>query len=796
MKNSRKIPSVILCLCVLLAFLPTVLLPLAGATAADDLEERMLGQLSAQYESNGNPGAIAETAGDPGGKSYGMYMFSSSAGSPRAFFEWCQGSSNAYYRGIGNTLSEAYYYGSPGYGARFDAAWRRLAEENADGFGRAQRDFVRSEYYDVCIDALKDKVPAFDISNYSIALRNVIWSRAVQHGAYSAANICQRSFDAMGGFANQSESELINAIYAESGRLTTDASTKMSGALARSYGVEGYALAYYTGCSADIQLGVYIRLRINEPAKAQAMLAEYGYNDAPLGEGSYLICPDANTNLAVGAQGSGLTINERKGGANQQFYLVYYASGYYTITNADSSLRLTAGKGTVSAAAPTAESNQLWALVRDGSRFALKNRGTGQYLTASSFSAGGKVSAGDTAASWQLILGAANWTLSGASYPTYANGLQVGSSSFPFRGTLRSTYPITYVHAEIRSASGKALYSSTARPNTTYYNLGNMDDDMAFSRLSAGNYSLVITADDTSGSHYELISPFYVSDGTTYVVTFDPAGGTCSVTSRPFVPGQMFGELPVPTKSGSTFVGWYTADGTKITASSITPAHNVTLTARYSAEYSYTFYDYDGKTVLASGKLAEGAVIPQPADPSRPATDTVYYTFSGWKGYTPGMKMGTRNVSFTATYEEHPIVDVREMTATGRYRLVDGYLRNIPVGTKAEDILATLVPKEYITINSGGKAVSGPVATGMTVDFAPGGKVTQTAVIVVTGDVNGDGKVTLTDMVQIRSHLLGRTTLKGAYLQAADLNGDGKVTLTDFVQCLSAVLGRSTIEPN
>ena len=128
MKNSRKIPSVILCLCVLLAFLPTVLLPLAGATAADDLEERMLGQLSAQYESNGNPGAIAETAGDPGGKSYGMYMFSSSAGSPRAFFEWCQESSNAYYRGIGNTLSEAYYYGSPGYGARFDAAWQRLAE--------------------------------------------------------------------------------------------------------------------------------------------------------------------------------------------------------------------------------------------------------------------------------------------------------------------------------------------------------------------------------------------------------------------------------------------------------------------------------------------------------------------------------------------------------------------------------------------------------------------------------------------------------------------------------------------
>jgi len=796
MKQSRKITSIALCACIVLAILPTVLLPFAGATAADDLEDSMLGKLSAQYESNGQPGLIAETAGDPGGKSYGLYMFASNAGTPKAFFEWCQESSNAYYRGIGNTLSEAYYYISPGYGSGFDAAWTKLADENADGFGRCQRDFVRSQFYDLTLAALAEKVPSFDASNYSIALRNVIWSRSIQHGAYSAATVCQRAFDAIGGFSNQPESELINAIYAESGRLTTDASTTMTGAQARSYGVEGYALAYYTGCSADVQLGVYIRLRVNEPAKAQVMLAEYGYSDAALGEGSYLICPTSNTNLAVSADGASMTINERKGGGNQQFRLVYYASGYYTITNGDSALRLTAGSGSVSLAQPSAQSNQLWALVRDGSTFALKNRGTGQYLSASSFAAGGKVTAGDEAVQWQLLPGAANWTLTGASYPTYANGLQAGSSSYPFRGTLRSTYAITAVRAEIRDSADKVLYSSSATPGMTYYDLSEMDNDMAFSKLGVGYYSLVITADDASGSHYELISPFYVSDGATYVVTFDPAGGTCSVTSRPFTPGQMFGDLPVPTLSGYQFVGWYTDDGTKITASSITPAHSLTLTARYSREYSYTFYDYDGKTVLAAGKLTEGQPIPRPADPSRASTATAYYTFNSWKGYTPGMTMGTADVAFTAVYDEHPITELKEMTATGSYRLVDGYLRVIPAGTTAEEILATLVPRDYIAIHSGGKAVTGAVGTGMTVDFAPDGTVKQTAVIVVTGDVNGDGKITLTDMVQIRAHLLGRSTLTGASLEAADLDGNGQITLTDFVQCLSAVLGRSTVKPN
>ena len=135
------------------------------------------------------------------------------------------------------------------------------------------------------------------------------------------------------------------------------------------------------------------------------------------------------------------------------------------------------------------------------------------------------------------------------------------------------------------------------------------------------------------------------------------------------------------------------------------------------------------------------------------------------------------------------------MVSNGTYHLVDGYLRAIPAGTTAEDILSSLTPREYITIHKDGKAVTGKVGTGMTVDFAPEGKVIQSVAIVITGDVNGDGNVTLTDMVQIRAHLLGRSTLKGAALQAADLNGDGQLTLTDMVQLRSYMLGRSKITP-
>ena len=51
-------------------------------------------------------------------------------------------------------------------------------------------------------------------------------------------------------------------------------------------------------------------------------------------------------------------------------------------------------------------------------------------------------------------------------------------------------------------------------------------------------------------------------------------------------------------------------------------------------------------------------------------------------------------------------------------------------------------------------------------------------------------------MVQLQSHLLEKSTLSGAALQAADISGDGKVTITDMVQITSVLLGRSTINPN
>lgn len=64
---------------------------------------------------------------------------------------------------------------------------------------------------------------------------------------------------------------------------------------------------------------------------------------------------------------------------------------------------------------------------------------------------------------------------------------------------------------------------------------------------------------------------------------------------------------------------------------------------------------------------------------------------------------------------------------------------------------------------------------------------------VMRGDTNGDGKISLSDLANVRLHLLKKYTLTGDRLTAADTNRDGKVTLSDLANIRLHLLGLYTI---
>lgn len=59
----------------------------------------------------------------------------------------------------------------------------------------------------------------------------------------------------------------------------------------------------------------------------------------------------------------------------------------------------------------------------------------------------------------------------------------------------------------------------------------------------------------------------------------------------------------------------------------------------------------------------------------------------------------------------------------------------------------------------------------------------------VNGDINGDGKITIQDLLKIQKHILGTKTLKGAYKYAADTNGDSKINNIDLLRVQKHILG-------
>lgn len=71
---------------------------------------------------------------------------------------------------------------------------------------------------------------------------------------------------------------------------------------------------------------------------------------------------------------------------------------------------------------------------------------------------------------------------------------------------------------------------------------------------------------------------------------------------------------------------------------------------------------------------------------------------------------------------------------------------------------------------------------------------TSSTVKVKKGDTNGDNKITLSDLANIRLHLLGKYVLKGNNALAADTNSDGKISLTDLANVRLHLLGLYTIK--
>ena len=167
-------------------------------------------------------------------------------------------------------------------------------------------------------------------------------------------------------------------------------------------------------------------------------------------------------------------------------------------------------------------------------------------------------------------------------------------------------------------------------------------------------------------------------------------------------------------------------------------------------------------------------------DKNKIGTQTITVTYQG------------KNATFTVTVKSK----VPNSITSSTYIVSGGYISKIAAGTTVSTLINGINEKQYIKVYKGNAEVSGntKVGTGIIVKLMDGSTVKQSITVVVTGDTNGDGDISITDMIAVKAQILGKSKFEGSVAKAADTNGDNGISITDFIQIKAHILGKSKIQ--
>ncbi len=109
------------------------------------------------------------------------------------------------------------------------------------------------------------------------------------------------------------------------------------------------------------------------------------------------------------------------------------------------------------------------------------------------------------------------------------------------------------------------------------------------------------------------------------------------------------------------------------------------------------------------------------------------------------------------------------------------YVKGIPEGVLVSEFISSMNNEITVTFPGDDKDY---VATGCTITI---GKESYTAI--VCGDVDGNGVISSTDLLQVQSHCNSLSSLTGAYLHAADTDENGVIGSTDCLRIKGNFIG-------
>ncbi len=274
-----------------------------------------------------------------------------------------------------------------------------------------------------------------------------------------------------------------------------------------------------------------------------------------------------NTSGNSNASGANVVLGAKSSSNYMKYVFSYQSNGYYKIKNAASGqyLGVTGQKSASGSNVEQASGGTRWKVIPDGKgSYYLVPECSG---TAALDLANGTVANGTNIRIWNYNLTEGQrWKLESTTTSTAAPKISgqtkpatmKAGSSFSIRGTVTSDLPLTEVTVGVYDTSGNLKTGKTVRPNTTSYDLRNVDTSIKFGSLGTGGYRYKVTAKTSAGTTTLVNSAFMVlgsgrtvADGTYYIESMKNNGYGLNTSGNSNVSGA---NVVLGAKSSSNYM--------------------------------------------------------------------------------------------------------------------------------------------------------------------------------------------------------------------------------------------------
>ena len=162
---------------------------------------------------------------------------------------------------------------------------------------------------------------------------------------------------------------------------------------------------------------------------------------------------------------------------------------------------------------------------------------------------------------------------------------------------------------------------------------------------------------------------------------------------------------------------------------------------------------------------------------------------------TQGIIIKVRDaVGNVATYKTIDINNILKIEISNYEKITkdnNEYLTKIEANTTIAQLKEKIKTNGTIKVLKGNNEITDTntlVGTGMQIQIE-----TEKYIAIVKADLNGDGKIGLSDLSNIKFSLIGKKQLSTEAQIAGDINGDGKVSLSDMAKLKMYLVGKANI---